>query len=165
MKERSNYRTLLRSVVLHSLFALVSCTDVAINTRPVTYIVGGMNAPAGEYPWYALAPNGCGGFLVAPEFILTAAHCAAVVQYFHIGALCGGFTKPTGSNCGESYETAYQELVFTHPDYSSGQVSNDFALVKLTRKSEVTPVKIDLKSLSDSYKAGKELWAVGKHQF
>ena len=163
MKERSIYHTALRSVVLYSLVALISCVDVEIKTRPVTYIVWGSNVAAGEYPWYALAPNGCGGFLVAPEFILTAAHCAAVVQYFHIGALCGGFTKPTGSNCGESYETAYQELVFTHPDYSSGGVSNDFALVKLTRRSEVTPVRMDLKSQSDSYKAGKELWAIGKH--
>ena len=151
----------LKVAVLCCLFAFI-CASVETNSRPITYIVGGSNAPKKAYPWFALAPNGCGGFLVSPEFILTAAHCAEVVQYFHIGAICGGFSKPTGTNCGENYETAYQEQVFTHPEYTSGLVSHDFALVKLTRRSEITPVDMDLGSVSSSYTAGKELWAIGK---
>jgi secreted trypsin-like serine protease len=44
-------------------------------------IVGGGDAPVNMYPWFAQAtdsdgiPIGCGGTLVSPEFVLTAAHC------------------------------------------------------------------------------------------
>jgi secreted trypsin-like serine protease len=47
-------------------------------------IVGGSFASVGEYPWFTMLrvvwgktdeQFGCGGMLVSPEYVLTAAHC------------------------------------------------------------------------------------------
>jgi len=43
--------------------------------RPVTEVVGGQLAPAGRFPWMIRLSMGCGGALVAPRVVLTAAHC------------------------------------------------------------------------------------------
>ena len=38
---------------------------------------------------------------------------------------------------------------------------NDFALIKLQRRSSVTPVTMDINNLSASYDSNKSLWPIG----
>lgn len=42
---------------------------------PVTEVVGGWGAQPGRYPWVVRLSVGCGGSLIAPRYVLTAAHC------------------------------------------------------------------------------------------
>lgn len=55
-------------------------------------IVGGRPASPGEYPWQVMLLRGsqkqfwCGGSLIAPRWVLTAAHCLGNIRYVAVGA-------------------------------------------------------------------------------
>lgn len=82
-------------------------------------IVGGEPVPSRTYPWFSLpvADNmivGCGGMLVAPEFVLTTAMCKDY-NTIAIGVLC-----LANDNCGQPVEIipmSGQPII--HPQYNA----------------------------------------------
>jgi secreted trypsin-like serine protease len=51
-----------------------------------TRIIGGSLAPSDRYPYVVnLEPIGCGGSLIAPDVVLTAAHCKDAYYEVHVG--------------------------------------------------------------------------------
>lgn len=68
--------------------ALIGCATPA--TLPANAVVGGTEAQAGDYPWLAAVgtplffPRAsgqfCGGALIAPDQVLTSAHCVQIAQ-------------------------------------------------------------------------------------
>lgn len=95
-------------------------------------IVGGVEAPEGEYPWQVSlyeaqkspsAGHFCGGTLISPQWVVTAAHCFADGRRFRVYAgsqsLLGG---------GNSYDVAE---VIAHEAYDPFTSENDIALVRL----------------------------------
>ena len=124
-------------------------------------IIGGSNAPRNAYPWYAKGLDtydgswwGCGGTLVAPEFVLTAAHCdfGAFYSGFEIGALCEDV-----NNCGQRSEVIRAIAVFDHPYWSSYDIDYDYSLVQLESQSTIDPVPMDQGNVSTSYFGGRSI--------
>jgi len=134
-------------------------------------IVGGAKVlrVTDRYPWFAsyYMDGGniwlkCGGMLIAPQYVLTAAHCIQAADIdkdpiFRIGELCRGNI----GNCGQHWEDRSVESIILLSNFTQADEGNDFALMRLTSPSTVTPVKIDSMALSQDYLAGKHLFVLG----
>lgn len=117
-----------------------------------TRIVGGFPAAAGQFPWqvavqYRTSAGNyfCGGSLIDPNWVLTAAHCAVgwVISYItyslnnylviFVSAIeftlyLGGITL-SSSEVGRITVTSSSAII--HENYSSSNLNNDIALVRL----------------------------------
>lgn len=101
---------------------------------PQPRIIGGTDAQKGRYPYFAslLDVNGrhtCGGSLVAPDVILTAAHCQGVAVRAHIGQW-----NRTDEN--DDYDDiAITNPEFPDPAYVESAFEYDFLILKLEGSS------------------------------
>ncbi|KAM9301056.1 coagulation factor X-like [Morus bassanus] len=101
-------------------------------------IVGGLICPPGECPWQALIiqdqKETCGGTLLSPEWVVTAAHC---LERSHPEK----FRVRLGEHAINYDEKTEQESgvarMIIHEGYETGQVNHDIALLRLE-----TPVNL-----------------------
>jgi len=111
-------------------------------------IVGGRESSPGAWPWQAAlvrasyedAYDGqfCGGSLIAPEWVLTAAHCVANTgDPAKIEVVLG--RHRLSSDKGERIAV---DMILVHPAYYAEQIENDIALLRLSEPSEQTPIAL-----------------------
>jgi len=105
-------------------------------------IIGGLEAEAGAWPWQAAivdannpnAYNGqkCGGTLIAPEWVMTAAHCVQNVAFGARDVLLGQHLL-SGSG-GQRINGVWW---YIHPNFDSILLDSDIALIRLAHPAEL----------------------------
>ncbi|XP_059615747.1 plasminogen-like [Phlebotomus argentipes] len=95
-------------------------------------IIGGRTSRRGQWPWQVAIFNRfkeafCGGTLISPHWIITAAHCVRKRLYVRLGE--------HNLEVKDGTEVEYRvEYAIKHPKYDKKTVDNDVAMLKLPRE-------------------------------
>eukprot|EP00536_Pseudo-nitzschia_multiseries_P013321 jgi/Psemu1/211261/e_gw1.560.29.1 len=119
--------------------------DADAISEPSPRIVNGVEVTTMRYPYVAILNQGhvlkCGGVLIAPDIILTAAHCSESVNEVQLG-------RHNRSDTTEEYESLIVESLVTHPRYYRNRFldtdPHDFAVAKIFGRSRTAmPIAIN----------------------
>uniref|UniRef100_A0A8C6YDS4 Peptidase S1 domain-containing protein n=1 Tax=Naja naja TaxID=35670 RepID=A0A8C6YDS4_NAJNA len=132
-------------------------------------VVGGIDTMPGTWPWMVSIrtpfksgyQHTCGGSLIGPRWILTAAHCFRDIRHLTNWELVFGTNKL--SHPGPDAEVRFPKRVVQHENYQPRQQINDIALVELDDPVKCTDYiqpaclpdsSVDVSSMAHCYIAG-----------
>ena len=160
----------------HPGIQLIADKDSCGKGKPDQRIVGGQDAPQGKFPWlvnlgYQQDSKGekvfkCGGSLIGPRHIVTAAHCVTqlprgfVLTTIRVGEhdLDKDVDCDPPATCPPPQDIAVEDIIF-HPSYGSPEAfQNDIAVVALSRNVTqnefVVPICLPWEDDNESYLDG-----------
>mmetsp|Transcript_52567 Transcript_52567/g.127335 ORF Transcript_52567/g.127335 Transcript_52567/m.127335 type:complete len:615 (+) Transcript_52567:113-1957(+) len=119
---------------------ITSNTDDTVDP-PQTRIAGGQDAVRGRYPYYVALYDKrgsfrCGGSLIAPNIVLSAAHCQDRIEYAVVGAFSG--------DGGDGSEKINIVGRYPNPLWIFEEYSFDQMILTLERDSKHPPVRLNL---------------------
>ncbi len=139
---RGRMRRPLRCESLESRCLLAA--DVPLAKHPqlgeVARIVGGIESEPGAWPWMASlqsAGHFCGASLIAPDAVVTAAHCVEGNSVDDFEVVVGGYDLRADE--GKRHQVAE---IIVHPDYDAFRNDSDLAILLLASPSDTKPVPV-----------------------
>jgi secreted trypsin-like serine protease len=141
-----------------SILSITASSAVAEPPKDFDRIVGGEDISPGDYPYFVFFPIGCGGALIAPDLVLTAAHCLnRANDQVHIGA----YEK---NKLSAGSQERFCEEWIAHPSFDDENFFDlDFALCKLNKPVAIDQSRILLELNEDAVipSGGEDLIAIG----
>ncbi|XP_056905456.1 transmembrane protease serine 13a isoform X1 [Takifugu flavidus] len=143
----------------------LQCLDCGLQ-RSTSRIIGGSMAQPGQWPWqltlHFMGSHVCGGILISPDFVLTAAHCFPKSNMFSLFA--ENWKVYSGVVSLDKLPEPYSvERILLSESYNSQTNDHDVALLKLA-----SPVVFDnnvqpacLPNFDQSFPPGTHCWTSG----
>uniref|UniRef100_A0A2R9AGV0 Ovochymase 2 n=1 Tax=Pan paniscus TaxID=9597 RepID=A0A2R9AGV0_PANPA len=142
-----------------------SCGQSLVKVQPWNYfnifsrILGGSQVEKGSYPWQVSLKQRqkhiCGGSIVSPQWVITAAHCIANRNIVSTLNVTAGEYDLSQTDPGE--QTLTIETVIIHPHFSTKKpMDYDIALLKMAGAFQFGPFvgPICLPELREQFEAG-----------
>lgn len=137
------------TIVLLSGLGWVNASQVSAQDAPD--IIGGRESAPGAWPWQAAivfsryenayVGQYCGGSLIAPDWVMTAAHCVDFDPPVSLDVVLG--RNKLSVDEGERISVT---RVIIHPGWSGSIRGSDVALLRLKEPSKQQPIPFDLTS-------------------